>query len=453
MTGGDDLASDPDDAQATATEAEPTAELSAAADRLHDRAAATPVPSVDRMAAGRQQRRRRQAARLATAAAVVLLAIGGLAWWLPGRDGERVDVVDEVTSTTLPMPDRLDLGAPVPCRAEDDASFGLTPEMTAGTVRRPQGEMQMVDTAMAASAYAATQPDQVAVGYDNAPEGSLVVAVFTGDLDRHLEELRSQVPLPDAVVVRGATATLARMQQVQAQMVADGESTDAAGRGAFVSSGPQWDGLRVQLGAGEIEWARALATQLPGALQVTVGAKRFTSDETGALRRCEHPEPIELPALPTGRSMEGNSERAGGVYTHTFDYPRSAPAGADVGATYVVRADREVTWTPDPNGPIEGVVVHAGTDEVVGAAVTRVRTLVGSSPRTAAPGDDMTFQVVAATASADDTDDPALPPGEYELVASVEIDGTAYLLPRFRFTLGDPSAFAANYCASPTCRG
>ncbi len=188
--------------------------------------------------------------------------------------------------------------------------------------------------------------------------------------------------------------------------------------------------------ADQIGLAERVAAAHPGMAQFVIGAKRYQGDTDGSLRRCAGDPTPTVPALPTGIPIVPVGQAPpGAVGAADVDHAGAVRGGDDVEAVVELRSDRTFAWTPTSIEPVAGVVVRAGTDEVVGAEVVRFSRLMLPAPVTAGPGEPLQITVTAATASADTSDDPALAPGDYEIVASVDIDGQQHLLPRVPFTI------------------
>lgn len=407
-------------------------ELDAAAARLRQRVATSPVPDAAELLAGdRSARPSRGAAALAAAALLVAVVTAGV-WWGATRESDTelagVDTTDTAPrpptgETESPTP--VELGESVPCRPAQEVGFDLDTAQLAEVTWRDQLELDR--TVAAANDYVLAAPDGVMVGFENSTEGSVVVAVFSDDLERHRTALASLVEHPDSLVVRDGVTSRTQLEALQAQLAA----TNEAQPGSVNFSSTSWRGLEAALRADQLPLARELARAHGSMVQLMVGAKRYVGTDDGSLRRCAD-DSVGPAALPTGGELGPQTQLVSTVVTGSDGDERSGQVvvGDDVLVSLIFSSATPSSWPTQPNGPDGAVLVRPGTDEVVSAETMRVRTLVGEGLRLVPPGEPVVVELVATSAAADDGDDPALPSGEYELVASMLVDGEQRLLPR-----------------------
>ena len=278
---------------------------------------------------------------------------------------------------------------------------------------------------VAISAYARTQPDYAGESITN--DKPVRIRVWMrGDLAQHTTQLQAIVGHPDRLDVVAAKYTVAQLQAIETQVVADAQSKTSDFR--EFPGGPAGNNTQLvsfELAPGDEQLAQSYVDRWGDAVRIMVGTVVYVPSGCGGQqlsRAC--PDVTGVDPAPSGLALA--------VTTAT-----PVIAQRDFGgAALTVTNTGSKRFFIDVGQPISGVLVYPGT--------TRVAGIVGAVKGTGqqidlAPGASATINVGFEANRCDGGPGSAVPPGTYDLrvvLASEDpTDHRAYLAPAIGVTV------------------
>lgn len=240
--------------------------------------------------------------------------------------------------------------------------------------------------------------------FENGCPVRLVVSV-TEDLAVHEEALRALVDHPEQLAVEQAERTQDDLRRIQDEVVA--EAGDH-----FVGAGQRAGIVRLELRADGLEVARRLHQRYGDALEITVGTMPFPPGEgvgAGGASASGCGSVAPPGGGPPGLVVRLELERS------------EVPAGDDFAGTAVVANEGDDDISIESGQPLTATVVRRGESQVVGifvGAIAGTGLTLGLMP-----GEEVEIAVLGGTASCDPDAEPALAPGEYDVVVALPLDG------------------------------
>jgi hypothetical protein len=268
-----------------------------------------------------------------------------------------------------------------------------------GPVAQAQNRLQ--DDAEAAQEYGAAHPDEFAsLRFENGPRVRLVIA-FTGHIAEHCAALRDLMAFPDDFELILEKRTEADLRAIQEEIV-------NRARPFLVSagSGGATGVVEVGLRANGEGMARQIVEEYGDAVHVTVGLLSYP-DRTRAdgLTTCG----------PANGTLALDSPLRGTLVLE----PISVSSGADFDAKVRVVNVGVGDFAFESGSPATALVFAPGGSEPVGTFTGGIGG-VGLS-RVLGPRDSVDIDVLGGTASCDPALGYALPPGQYEVRAIVDV--------------------------------
>ncbi|MHB1930420.1 MAG: hypothetical protein ACYDEN_08415 [Acidimicrobiales bacterium] len=225
-------------------------------------------------------------------------------------------------------------------------------------------------------------------------DGELVVVAFTADLERHLRGLQASVEHPELVRVEAAKYSVAKLEAdiraIRRRLAGDPRHPEQGG-------GPG----HIQLRAPFAELAAGLHREYGDALEIVVGHKPFPPEKIDDRR----PAPIPAPTV-TVPGLE---------LTVTVDEP-TVTAGEELTGrvTFAHRGSHRVEGM---TGILTGGVRRDGDDFMAGNFAGAV-VAIGYTVRLE-PGQSKELELIVGTASCLPDTSYVVPPGRYEVIATV----------------------------------
>ncbi|HET9521767.1 MAG TPA: hypothetical protein VFO73_12020 [Candidatus Limnocylindrales bacterium] len=292
-----------------------------------------------------------------------------------------------------------------------------------GPVAREQNRLQ--GDVEAAQEYGAAHPDEFAsLRFENGPRVRIVIA-FTGHIAEHCAALRELLSFPDDFELILEERTEADLQAIQQEIVSRA--------GPFLvsaASGGATGVVEVGLRANGEGMARQIVEQYGDAVHVTVGLLSYP-DRTRAdgMSTC-------APAMGTLRldaPLRG---------TLVLESP-SVSSGADFGATVRVVNVGIGDFDFESGAPATALVYAPGGNEAIGTFAGGISG-VGLS-QVLGPLDSVDVDVLGGTASCDPALGYALPPGQYEVRAVIDVLTMHDNAPtEIEYILSDPAPLTIN---------
>ena len=278
---------------------------------------------------------------------------------------------------------------------------------------------------VAISAYARTQPDFAGESITN--DKPVRIRVWMrGDLAQHTTELQAIVHHPDRLDVVAAKYTVAQLQAIETQVVADAQSKKSDFRD--FPGGPVGNSNQVVsfgLAPGDEQLAQLYVDRWGDAVRIMVGTVVYVPSGCGVQqlsRGC--PDVTGVDPASSGVALAVTT--ATPVIAQR-DFGGAALTVTDTGST---------RFFIDIGHPIRGVLVYPGT--------TRVAGIVGGVKGTGqridlAPGASTTIDVGFEANRCDGGPGSAVPPGTYDLRVVLTSEDTtdhrAYLAPAIAVTV------------------
>ena len=264
-----------------------------------------------------------------------------------------------------------------------------------------QTQARLSGDAEAGQAYGAEHADEFAsLRFENGPRVRIVVA-FTGHIAEHCAALRELFAFPDEFEIVLAERTEADLLAIQQEIV-------NRARPFLVSagSGGATGVIEVGLRANGEGMARQIVEEYGDAVHVTVGVLSY-------------PDRTRADGLTTCTPANGTLRLDAPLRGTLTLQPLSVSSGADFDATVRVVNIGVNAFDFQSGSPVTALVFAPGASEAIGTYTGGIAG-VGLG-QVLAPRDSVDIDVLGGTASCDPALGYALPPGQYEVRAVIDV--------------------------------
>lgn len=253
-----------------------------------------------------------------------------------------------------------------------------------------------------AARYGEARPNEwTDIRFENGVPVQIVIA-FARNVDEHRRALEAMVAHPDRLVVEEARYSHAETEAFRQEL----EERLFAGAAPVLTIGGSFGVVTIELGADGLSVAEDLHRHYGDRVELTVGARSYPPRD----------EDANCPALADNDAPPGLTARV------VVDQA-PARAGAYGRGRIIVRNGADHAQHVSTGEPQVGRVLAPDSRRVVGVFVGGIKG-VGAGKRLA-PGEEMDLTLLFGTASCDPALGYALPPGEYDLVAEVDLHESA----------------------------